>query len=111
MQSQRPDHPSRRRITIVTGVLAASLLGAGTVAAQSPSPSPAASGSTGTTTVPEQGVQRHLRGFEPGGRPGIPGGQASAARAVSAARADRVSDAASVAAWAAPTCRSVQAAG
>ena len=69
MQSQRPDHPSRRRIGIVTGVLAASLLGAGAVAAQSPSPSPAASASTGTPTTPSKGDQRHMPA---GGRAGGP---------------------------------------
>jgi hypothetical protein len=84
MQPQRPDHSSRRRISLVSGVLAASLLGAGAVAAQSPSTNPTPSGSPGTPSTPSMGnhqrpmgggpVYRDGRGY---GRPGagpVPGG-------------------------------------
>jgi len=90
MQSERPDHVSRRRIGIVSGVIAASLLGAGAVAAQSPSPSPASGGSAGTPSTPSTGMQHPMgvgrggqgwmngggRGYgRPGGQPGMGGRQ------------------------------------
>ena len=71
MQPERPDHSSRRRVGIVSGVIAASLFGAGAVAAQSPSPVPAA------TPMPTSGTYQGPmgNGWGPGmgGRQGMGG--------------------------------------
>ena len=79
MQPERPDHSSRRRVGIVSGVIAASLFGAGAVAAQSPSPVPAATpmptsgtyqGPMGNGWGPGMGGRQGMGGPGMGGRQG-----------------------------------------
>ena len=82
MQPERPDHSSRRRVGIVSGVIAASLFGAGAVAAQSPSPVPAATpmptsgtyqGPMGNGWGPGMGGRQGMGGPGMGGRQGMGG--------------------------------------
>jgi len=82
VQPERPDHSSRRRIGIVSGVIAASLFGAGAVAAQSPSPVPAATpmpttgtyqGPMGNGWGPGMGGRQGMGGPGMGGRQGMGG--------------------------------------
>ncbi len=85
MEQQRPGPAPRRvrRLGVVSGVIAISLLGAGAVAAQSPSTSPGASTppstqQTPSTTMPGTGRRGYGRGMGPGVSPQMrpgPGGQ------------------------------------
>ena len=74
MQPERPGHHSRRRIIIVGGVIAASLLGAGAVGAQSPSPSPAANGSPAMPSTPSTRLHPMGGGWRNQGQWGNGGG-------------------------------------